>query len=265
MKLVDAHCHLDGERFENDLDEVVERARKAGVENIIISGINPSTNREVLKISNKYDIVKCSFGIYPVDAVASKVKEANDGNIPRYVEAFDVDKELAWIEENKDQCIAIGEAGLDYKVLPETKELQKIEFKKVIELCKKLNKALVTHSRKAEEDLIEMLEEAKIKRVMMHCFQGKKRLIKRCVENGWFLSVPAVITRLEHFKMLVEIVPLENLITETDAPYLSPVYGERNEPANVRITIKEIAKIKNISEEVAAAQIYKNAKELFRL
>ena len=104
-----------------------------------------------------------------------------------------------------------------------------------------------------------------MKKVMMHCFHGKKSLIRKCVELGWFISVPAVITRLEHFKMLVEMVPIEQLVTETDAPYLSPVAGTRNESANVVITIKEIAKIKEMEEEDVAKKMFNNAKELFNL
>jgi len=88
-------------------------------------------------------------------------------------------------------------------------------------------------------------------------------LIRRCVENGWSFSVPPVITRLQHFKMLVEMVPLEQILTETDAPYLSPVAGERNEPANVLVTVKEIARIKGLSEEEVGGKILENAKKLF--
>jgi TatD DNase family protein len=99
--------------------------------------------------------------------------------------------------------------------------------------------------------------------VVMHCFNGKKTLIKRCIENGWFFSVPPVITRLNHFEMLVKMTPIKQLLTETDAPYLSPVAGERNEPANVLVTIKRIAAIKEITEEEVAEQIWDNASKLF--
>ena len=129
----------------------------------------------------------------------------------------------------------------------------------------RIDKLLVVHSRKAEIDAIDILERTGMKKVIMHCFNGRKSLIKRCVELGWFFSIPPIITRLDHFKMLVELVPLGQLLTETDAPYLSPVAGERNEPANVAITIKEISKIKGISEEDVANQIFANAKKLFVL
>jgi TatD DNase family protein len=210
--------------------EVVNRAEKSGVKIIVASGVNPSTNRIVLNLSKKYDIVKCSFGIYPVDAISNQLKDAGDEDYMRYVEKFDVDGELKWIEEHKNDCVAIGEVGLDFKIVPGTENLQEPIFRKIIQLAKRLDKTLVIHSRKAELRAIEIMEEEGAEKVLMHCFSGKKSLIKRCVENGWYLSIPAVITRFEHFKMMAEIVPLENLMTETDAPYLAAVAGERSEP-----------------------------------
>ena len=143
--------------------------------------------------------------------------------------------------------------------------MQEKVFIKALRLAKKLDKTVVIHSRKAEARAIEIMEEEGMKKVMMHCFHGKKSLIKKCVELGWFISVPAVITRLEHFKMLVEMVPIEQLVTETDAPYLSPVAGTRNESANVIVTIKEIARIKGMKEEDVAKKMFNNAKGLFNL
>ena len=266
MKLIDVHAHLESERFEKDLDEVISRFKEASGKFIITSGVNPSTNRKSLEIAKKYsDVVKVSFGIYPIDAIMEKIGDSGEEGMLRHVETFDVDDELRWIEENKDLCVAIGECGLDYKVVEGYNEEQKKVFFKVIELAKKIDKPLIIHSRKAESDAIDMMEEAGCKRVLMHCFNGKKSLIKRCVELGWSFSIPPVITRLEHFKMLVEMVPPEQLLTETDAPYLSPVVGERNESANVAVTIKEIAKIKGLSKGEVVEQIFDNAVKLFRL
>jgi TatD DNase family protein len=265
MRLVDVHSHLEHKRFEGDLDKVIERAKNAGVELIITSGVNPETNRQALEMASDYDIVKASLGLYPIDALAKEVENGEAQGFLRNVEKFDVDEELNWIEKNKRKCIAIGEVGLDYNWpdFAEHKEKQIIVFEKVIALAKKLDLPLIVHSRKAELDAIEILEKHKAKKVVMHCFNGRRSLIKRGVDNGWFFSVPPVITRLEHFKMLVGMVPLEQILTETDAPYLSPVVGERNEPANVGVTIKEIASVKGISEEEVAEQIFKNAKRLF--
>ncbi|MBT3398236.1 TatD family hydrolase [archaeon] len=266
MKLIDIHAHLDNKRFEGDLDEIIERCRKKNVV-VITSGVNMATNRRVLEIAEKYpDIVKVSFGIYPLDALANEWGNGEASGFVRDIEKFDVDEELAWIEENKDKCVAIGEIGLDYHWKEfqgdKEKEEQKKIFRKILKFAKKIDKTVVIHSRKAELEAIEILEDEKMEKVVMHSFNGKKSLIRRVVENGWFFSVPPVITRLDHFKMLVEMVPIEQLLTETDAPYLSPVAGERNESANVAVTVKVIAEIKGISGEEVAEKIWENAKRL---
>jgi len=262
MKLVDIHAHLEHKRFAKDLDKVIKRFEKAGGKYIINSGVNPETNRKALSLSEKYNVVKCSFGIYPIDALA---KEIETNQFLRDVEKFEVDEEIKWILENKDKCVAIGECGLDYNWITGKEKEQKAIFQKVIELAEKLNKPIIIHSRKAEEDAVDILESSKIKKIVMHCFNGKKGLIKRARDKGWFFSVPPIITRAHHFKNLVSLVPLPQLLTETDSPYLSPIPGERNEPKNVSVSIEEIAKIKNLKKEQAADEIFNNAKGLFGL
>jgi len=267
MDLIDIHAHLDHTKFKEDLDKVIERARKAGVKTIITSGVNSTTNRLILEIAKKYpDIVKVSFGIYPLDALAKELENdegSETAGFPRDIENFDIDKELNWIGKNKSSCVAIGECGLDYNWSDEKKEEQKQNFQKVINLAIKINKPLIVHTRKAEADSVELLEKSKAKKVVLHCFSARKSLIKKAIELGYSFSIPPIITRLEHFQMMADLIPLNQLLTETDAPYLSPVQGERNESANVAITIKEIAKIKKLSEEEVASQIYENFKKLF--
>ncbi len=261
MRMIDVHAHLESQRFEDDLDLVINRFREAGGEFIISSGTNPVTNRKNLEISKKYDCVGVSFGLYPIDAIEQKSGSGENSK------SFDVDEELSWIEEHASECVAIGEIGLDYNweefSSEEMKEKQKIVFRKVLLVAKKINKTVVIHSRKAELDAIEILEEMKMDRVIMHCFNGRKSLIRRCIENGWSFSVPPVITRLEHFKMLVGMVPLDNLLTETDSPFLSPIVGERNEPANIEKTIKIISDIKGLKQEDVSEKILKNNLRIF--
>ena len=260
MKLIDVHAHLEHEKFGKDLEEVIERFKKSGGEFVISSGTDPERNRAALALAEKYDCVKCSFGMYPVG------------------DYEDVDGELAWIEEHANVCVAIGEIGLDFNTPSGHENLhagdeerkgnsegQKELFRKMLGLAKKLGKVVVVHSRKAELEAIEILEDEKMDNVVMHCFNGRKSLIRRCVENGWFFSVPSVIARLEHFRMLVEMVPLGQLLTETDAPYLSPVVGERNEPVNVGVAVKTISEIKGLSEDEVAEEMFNNAKRLFGL
>lgn len=268
MKLVDVHCHLDDSRFSEDLDEVVSRFKRKGGEVLVTSGTNSFANRKVLEFSRRFDVVKSSFGLYPIDAIIGKFDGLAD-DYAREIPAFDVDLELAWIEENCDKCFCIGEIGLDFKIVKGHSQFDEIVlaqeevFRKALGLAKKLDKVVVIHSRGAEERCIEILEEEGMSRVVMHCFGGKKGLIKRCVDNGWSFSVPAVITRLNHFESLVDKVPLGQLLTETDAPYLSPEVGTRNESANVHVTLERIAQIKGLDVKEVAEKIWENFSLLF--
>mgnify|MGYP003963508361 FL=1 len=267
MKLIDVHCHLNDSRFDEDLDEVLERFQEKGGEVIVTSGVNKETNRVSLELARKYDVVRAAFGIYPTDALAAEVESGESNELLRELEEFDVDEELAWIEAHKRDCVCVGEIGLDYNFkefqTEKMREKQKEVFRKCLKLAIKLDKVVVIHSRKAEADAIEILEELNMKKVVMHCFNGKRALIRRCVENGWSFSVPAVIMRLEHFKMLVEMVPIELLLTETDGAYLSPVVGTRNEPVNVMVTLEEIARIKGLSVTQVAGKVWENFEKLF--
>lgn len=269
MKLVDVHCHLEEDRF-SDIDEVIKRAENAGLNAILVSGVDPTSNRKILKLSKKHSIIKPSFGFYPIDSVISKFPKMNDDS-SRIINPFDYKMEIEWIKENKDLCISIGEVGLEFQIIKENPEFEEIKkaqievFKDAIELAEEINKPLILHTRGGEKEVIEILEKRKPKiPIVLHCFGGKKSLIKRATENKFYFSIPAVITRLLHFQMLVKNVPISQLLTETDAPYLAPKQGERSEPKDVAITIKEIAKIKNLSEEETANQIWKNFKKVFR-
>jgi TatD DNase family protein len=199
-RYIDVHCHLDDAKFENDLDDIISRAKESGIV-IIHSGINPETNRKAIEIANKYDIY-CSFGIYPIDAVIKDFPNVTD-DYPREVPAFDVDDELQWIEENKEKCVAIGEVGLEYKVIddtPQVRQAQENNFRKIVQLAMKVDLPLVIHSRGGELECTEIMEELGATKVLMHCFGGKKGLVKRGAANGWYFSVPPVITRLHHFE-----------------------------------------------------------------
>ncbi len=267
MRYIDVHAHLDMQKFDDDRDSVVENAKSKGIL-IVSSGVNPVANRKVLEYSKKYDNVLAAFGIYPIDAIKKDFPEVYDDGPRGDIEPFEIDEEIEWIKEHKEDCVLIGEIGLDFKVIIPTEEMKKAQienFRKIIKLSKEIDKPILIHSRGAERECIEILEEYNCKKVIMHCFNGKKSLIRRIVENGWYLTVPAVITRLEHFKMLTELVPLEQILTETDAPYLSPVLGMRNDSTSVLTTIKEISKIKNVLEEKVQEQIMDNAKNILNI
>ncbi|MFC1723954.1 TatD family hydrolase [Nanoarchaeota archaeon] len=251
--LIDVHAHLE---ILKDLDAVIQRARDANVKKIIAQGVNPETNRQVLDIAKKYDIVEPALGIYPQDALRNEVEEGH----PFQIVDFDFDKELEWIENQKP--IALGEIGLDYKT-GNNPEQQKERFIKFIELGKKLDIPLIIHSRKAEKDVVDLLEKHEAKKVILHCFSGKLKLAKRAAELGYNFSIPTNVVRSQQFQILVETVNINQLLTETDAPYLSPFPNTPNEPAFIAESIKTIAKIKGVTVEDTANNIFMNYQRLF--
>ena len=223
MKYIDTHCHID---FMKNITEIVKRAEKAGVE-IVNNGINVESNRKTLELKEKYGI-KAALGIYPLDALKMKDEE--------------IDSEIKFIGKNKDKIIAIGEVGIDLKWTKEL-EKQKQNFQKFIDLAKELKKPLIVHARMAEKQVLEMLEKNNCEKVVMHCFNGNMKQVKKAVENKWFFSIPANVTFSEHFQELVKNTPTENLLCETDSPYLHPIKGKRdNTPENVIESYKKTKK-----------------------
>ncbi len=261
--LVDVHAHLDHDRFKDDLDLVIERARNAGVKHIITAGVNSATNRKIIEIAKKYDIVHPSFGIYPVDALKREVEAGEAPGFALDSAPFDINKEIEWIYENRDKCVAIGEVGLDFSGGREHEAEQRENFQKIISLAERINKPIIVHTRKAELECVEMLESSKIKSIILHCFCGRKNLVKRAADSGWSFSIPPIIVRLQQFQLMAEIVNISQLLTETDCPYLSPYPGKRNEPAFVQETIKKIAEIKKMVPEEVANNIFMNYQRIF--
>lgn len=250
--LVDIHAHLDL-YDRKEIDGVIKRAKKANVKYILTSGLNLETNKISLELSKKYDIVYPSLGIYPPDALQRETKQKKD---------FDLDKEIDFIKKNRNNFLSIGEIGLDYLKDP-NKEFQKKVFNEILTLAEKLNKPVIIHSRKAEKDCIDILEGFKLKKIVMHCFNGNFKLIKRIQNNNWIFSIPTNIVRLLHFQNLVNEISLDNLLTETDSPFLSPHFGKKNEPSFIVETIKKISEIKKLEKEDVENKIYSNFQKIF--
>ena len=250
--------------FEGKLDNIIKNAKKAGVGAIICSGVNHPTNEEVLAMAKKYDIVKACLGAYPIDLLG-KVESEDETGLTRQIEPIDLDKEFEFMKKNKKDIVGIGEVGLDYKWSTEESEQkkQRENLQRLIDFTEKLKKPIVIHSRRAEKDCVDILESSNLKKVQLHCFEGNKKLIKRAADLGYYFSIPAHVTRLEHFQMMSQIVDIKQLLTETDAPWLSPVPRTLNEPANVVGSVKIIADLKKIPVKEARDQIWKNAQKLF--
>lgn len=245
--LVDIHAHLDYEPLFSKVAEIVERAKKAGVVAIVSNGTRPESNRRVLDLAKKFDIIKPSLGYFP-DHVVEDGLEA-------------VEKELEFISKKKP--IALGEVGLDFATHKDKPKEMVLAFEKIIALSEKLKIPLIVHSRKAEQEVIEMLESSKNKKIIMHFFCGRKALVKRVQDNGWTFSIPTNIVRLQQLQQIVEEVPLNQILTETDCPWLSPFPAQENEPAFVKETIKKIVQIKKMEETEVIKNIYMNYQQLF--
>lgn len=242
---IDIHCHLD---MLKNPEEAIEEAKKANVGIILSNSVKYESNRKILSLSEKFKEVKAALGIYPIDAL----KMSDSG----------IDKEIEFIKENKNKIIAIGEVGLDLK---ESNNLKKQEenFMKFINLAKELEKPIIVHSRNAESQCIQLLEKMKIEKVIMHCFCGSLAQVKRIIENSWFLSIPSSVFHKEWFQQVVKETPIENLLCETDSPFLHPLREKNNSPQNVIYSYKKIAEIKNLSLKDIEKKIEKNYNSLF--
>lgn len=262
MNLVDVHCHLNHKEFKNNLDQILERAKKANLKSIITSGTNSSSNKESLELAKKDKIIKVSLGIHPIDALG--LFEGETG-IARQKGPINIDQELKFIEENKDQIVAIGEVGLDFHWDKDNHQEQIYIFKKIIKFAIKIKKPIIVHTWDAEEECLNILEKEIQNQipVILHCFGGRKSLITKAKELGYYFSIPPSIVKIGNFQTLVKKVPLQQLLTETDAPWQSPHKDKRNEPAFIIETIKKIAKIKNLTETEVADQIWKNYQKVF--
>lgn len=256
MIITDVHAHMDFDEYKDDIDKVIEENKIAGVAAIINNGVHIQSNRRVLELAKKYDIIKPALGIYPVHAAQMKEE--------------DFDKELEFI--SKQDIVAIGEVGLDYKKGDDNPHGDKYKakmkkcFEKFIKLAEKKKIPIIVHSRKAELDTIEMLEKSNLKpeRIIMHCFMGRKHLVDRILKNKWNMSIPCIVNKLQQLQIIVEKAPMNQLLTETDSPYMSPYPDiKRCEPRFIIEGLKKIAEIKKLDIEEVSNMIYKNYQSMF--
>ena len=262
MNLVDIHSHLNHEAYQKDLELVLQRAKQAGLKAILVSGTNTASNKQVLELAKKDPLLKVSLGIHPIDALG--LSEGETG-IPKQYGPIDLEEEFEFIEKHRKEIVAIGEVGLDFHWDKEHHEEQKEVFRKIIRFAVKIKKPLIVHAWEAEIECLDILEKEAGNNVpvIMHCFGGRKALITRAKELGYYFSLPPAIVKNSTYKTIAQKVDLKQLLTETDAPWQSPISGERNEPSQVLEAVKKIAEIKKISIEEAAEQIWKNYQSIF--
>ncbi|MEY3001885.1 MAG: hypothetical protein RLZZ428_260 [Pseudomonadota bacterium] len=254
--LIDTHCHLDDERFNDDLDAVLARAKKNGVTQFIIPGADPKTLSKAVSLAEKYEEIYFAVGVHPYDA-----------------DAYDKTALEPFVTHPK--CIAIGECGLDYFRLPEDEEeiiaqkaLQKKVFVDQILWAKALKKPLIVHIREASADSLALLEEhAGEEGGVLHCYNADESLL-RLAKRNFYYGIGGVLT-FTNAKKLVHVypkIPLDKLLIETDAPYLTPHphRGERNEPAYTLFVADKMAEFSAKTREEIETITTQNGQRLFR-
>lgn len=261
--LFDVHAHLTHPQLAARVDELLANARRAGVTTILSNGLNPDDNEAVRQLAKAHPIVKPCFGFYPVDTVLLEM-EARGIDYPREAPPIRPEEGIQWVRDHVDEAFAVGEIGLDgYWVPEELWEPQEKVFRALVAIAKEADKPIIVHTRKRERRVLEILDELEVKRVDWHCFGGKVTLARQIAERGHYLSIPANARRHEAFTRMLQTLPRERVLLETDCPYLGPTPGVDNEPANVATTLAYAAELWGVAEEAVEAQLASNFEALF--
>jgi len=252
--LIDTHAHLTMSEF-FDLQDVLDRAKKAGVEAIVNASFDTESSHKSTCLSDDVDFIYASVGIHPNHA--SEATEENLSKIKRLAQSKKV--------------VAIGEIGLDYYHKDIHPDIQKEVFVKFIRLAKELSLPMIIHSREADDDTIEIMKNENVSgmKAVFHCFAGSEKLEKFAYDSGFMVSYTVNITfkKADIIRASAKRVPVEKIMVETDCPYLAPQVfrGQRSEPAFVYYVAEEISKIKNISLDEVSDITTRNAKQFFNI
>lgn len=252
---VDVHCHLSLPDFDTDRETIIETMTRKSVSLLVDPGTDVESSKKAIELAAGNSMIYANVGLHPHETSRS----LPDG-------IFGELAELA----RAPKVVAIGEIGLDYHYPDHNPASQREAFRTMLRIAKQLDLPVVIHCRDAWEDLFAILDEERNSslRGMMHCFSGDIDIARRSIRLGFEISIPGTLTyKRSTLPEVVREIPIRHLLTETDAPYLSPVphRGKRNSPLNVHLVTEAIAVIKDISVKNMAECIENNAKRLFRL
>ena len=253
--IIDSHCHLDYPSLYENLEEVVKRAEFNKVNKLLTICTTLESFEKIKLIIEKYKNIYGTFGIHPHES--KKYKNIDS-------------KFILNLKKKYKKVIGIGETGLDFFYNYSDKKIQKKSFIEHIEAATQLNIPLIVHSRDAENDTYEILKSEKKNsnlKILMHCFTGSQNFANKLLDLGCYISVSGIITFQNSIELAntVSFIPIENLLVETDSPYLSPypLRGKSNEPSYIVHTINKLSQIKNISKEDVITYTTNNFKKLF--
>jgi len=252
ISLFDSHCHLEMGEFDADREAVLRRALAAGVRRVVTVGTTLEDAGKAVAVAEKYPGVYASVGIHPHD-----VRGIDAGT-------YDALKKLT----ASPKVVAFGEIGLDFFRNRSPRDIQLARFREQLDIAAGLNLPVIIHDRDAHEETLAILAGMPVGRGgIFHCFSGDRKMADRCLELGFYLSIPGTVTfpKAEMVRDVVRSVPLSRLLVETDAPYLAPNphRGKRNEPAFVVATAAKVAEIKGLPISEVAAATTRNALSVF--
>lgn len=258
MDFFDSHAHLNDEKFNDDRENIIEILREEGISNFINAGYSLEGSKQAIELAKKYDFIYATCGISPNDIPQSEQ------------ELWKSVAEIPNLVKESSKVVAIGEIGLDYYWNKDNKDLQKEVFIKQIEIANNLELPIVIHTREAVMDTIEILKKHKVKNTgVFHCCPLNRELVKEALKLDFYISFAGPITfkNSKNADEIINLVPNDKMLIETDSPYLSPepLRGKRNDPRNVKYIAQKIAKTKAIELEDVAEITKNNAKRLFKI
>ena len=252
--MIDSHCHLDFDQFDGRRDEVLEAARTAGVHTVVNIGVDLASSIKSVQLAEQYDMVYASVGVHPHDA-----RTLDDETHDRLEELI-----------GHDKVIAVGEIGLDYYRDLSPRKVQRAAFRRQLELAVEHGLPVVIHTRKALDEAVEIMRDyaPRLAGGVFHCFEGDTDSVDGVFDLGLIISVGGVVTfKNSQMSRVAAAVPLEKMILETDAPFLTPVpfRGKTNSPAHVRYVYEKVAELKGIPVTEVERVVDRTCRKLFRL
>ncbi len=254
MKFFETHAHYNDEAYDVDREEVLDKIRKNNIEYVVNVGYDIKSSVDSIKLANKYDYIYAAIGIHPHD-----VNTADATDI-YYI----------YNDSKSKKIVAIGEIGLDYAYVKDNKKEQIKLFESQIELANTLKLPIIIHSRDASLDTYNVIKNKRAEYgTLFHCFQPSDDLLRLVLENGYMVAFGGNITfkRNESFKRYIEKIPPEQMVIETDSPYLSPepFRGKRNDSSNLEIVCNKLAMYKNMDAQELSNIVFDNAKKYFNI
>ncbi len=247
----ETHAHYDDKKFDEDRDEILQGLKNHNVGYVVNIGADMKSSYNSIKLAEKYDFVYASVGVHPHEAIS--VKEEDYKTLEN------------WLQQEK--VVALGEIGLDFYYDFSPRDIQRQIFKRQLKICENITKPVIIHSREASQEVFDIIKDSKVRKGVVHAYSGSLEMALEYIKLGFYIGVGGVLTFKNANKLLnvVENIPLEHILIETDSPYLAPVpvRGTRNNSQNLKYIVEKISEIKQIEPEKVEKITLETAKKFF--